>query len=247
MFGIYICDSSKVQRKRICKIIEKNENSYSVPIKIYEVDSIENLIELAKNRIEFMDIIILDPCMKDADGIAAIQTIIGKGWKSQLILLSDSTEAVLDSFQVHPIQYICRKGKYDIQLVSTIKKALVTCLKSNHKVLKVKKKGVIKYIPYRNIEYIFSNKREINIVHSGGELDVCYGKISEIDEEGEKIFLRINRSYIANIMYATEYNETELVMDGGEVLHISERFVSLVRKRVDLQFLYQEPKKKVAE
>jgi DNA-binding LytR/AlgR family response regulator len=93
-----------------------------------------------------------------------------------------------------------------------------------------KNKGRKIYIPKHTIMYLQSNTRQIQL-RTTSRLYDYYGKMD--DEEGKlksSVFVRIHKSYMINLDHAATVTFTEVTMNDGQILYVSERYRKMFKK-----------------
>ena len=86
------------------------------------------------------------------------------------------------------------------------------------------------WVPYRDILYLQSEGKKINVIMRDG-IKSFYGKLSECKVQAD-YFLNIHKSCMVNCHYIAEYVREEIKMVNGHVLSISKANRAEVRKKI---------------
>lgn len=223
MINIAICDDERsecnLMEQYIYKIVDKNED---MDLSVFE-SGIEFMKSLELNC--DYDIILLDYELDGCDGRSIGMRIRELGNHNSIIIyVSNHSEAIFDlldadifNFIKKPIDY----GRFEQVFLAALNNA-----KSNDKKLKVKIGKHDIYIDMREIIYIESIWRQVNI-HTSKQEYLVYAKLDEIEKKlkiPSKIFVRISKSYVVNLNFVKEVGAKSIIMDDDSKFEISHSY-----------------------
>lgn len=160
---------------------------------------------------DIFDILLLDIDLPDKSGIDFANDYIKIYPNTKIIFISSHNELVLDSFKVHPYNFI-RKENIDIELNDTLLE-LLDLLKMHKKEIVLNNKDNTTIIQQSDIIYIESFKHYCYIyTKRTTEPYKIRTNMRQILEDLNFCFYRINRSYIINL------NEIKQIKNGRVIL-----------------------------
>lgn len=201
-----ICDDDKYIREVVRKICNDIASRKGYIIEIIEYQDGEEV-----NRND-LDILILDIEMPMKNGIKVKEKLQDNG-KTIIIYVTNHDEMMTKAFGINVMGFILKKYIQDqlpIMLEKTfniVKKSIYIEGINSDEILYIKAEHV-----YNKI-YLVNGKEKLMRV-TGKKLEE---KLCEVG------FLRIHRSYIANMKYIEKINKGEVVISGGIKIKVSER------------------------
>ncbi len=140
----------------------------------------------------------------------------------RIIFLTELNEYVFEVFRADPV-YVLRRP-LDIEHVKqSLNRAQHELNMSKEKAFTVINKQGIFTIPYRDIYYVESDKRKLNIYGESGLVKSINLKISDfLQYEHGIYFLQCHKSYAVNLMHISQLEKYEIVLKNGMKLPISQ-------------------------
>lgn len=140
----------------------------------------------------------------------------------KIIFVTELNEYVFEVFRADPT-YILQRP-LDIEHVrQAIKKAQHELNLSKEKSFTVINKQGIFTIPYKDIYYVESDKRKLNIYGEQGLVKSINLKISDfLNYEHGVYFLQCHKSYAVNLMHISQLEKYEILLKNGMKLPISQ-------------------------
>lgn len=229
MISVAICDELEQDRKHIECLIKEYCVSLSYDIDIIHFISGEDLINHYGYEDSMFDIIFLDIYMKPDNGIKIAKKIREFDKLVKIIFATISGEHALESFCVFPFNYLIKPINKGI-FFEVFGQAILAIDKGKQKSITVKGDNQIHTIFYKDIKYLESCGKKINIYTKQGILSFS-SKLDEVESKvNDKRFLRCHKSFLINMDYISSVKEYSfLLIDNGEV-PIKQREFSNIKK-----------------
>lgn len=140
----------------------------------------------------------------------------------KIIYVSELNDSVFEVFRADPT-YVLKKPLDIDHVRASVQKAQHELTLSKEKSFTVINKQGIFTIPYRNIYYVESDKRKLNIYGEQGLVKSINLKISDfLQYEHGIYFLQCHKSYAVNLMHISQLEKYEIVLKNGMKLPISQ-------------------------
>lgn len=216
MIHIAICDAKqnevtvlKNQLHNMCE--EICEDSVHISVFSNTFALMTYVIDEVKGQV---DIIFMEVCQENFDGISAAETILNTYPHIKIIFMSDNIENSKDIFRVNPIYFLLKPfdNKY---LHNAFSKAVRLVGENNIDIIRIGNgigKNRILTIKMSNICYIKSDKRKITF-HMENEQYSCYMKLDDVSKKLGKNFIRVHQSFVVNM------DKIKGVQTGSVILH----------------------------
>ena len=202
MIHIAICDAKqnevtvlKNQLHNMCEEICEDSVHISVfnntfALMTYVIDEIKGQV----------DIIFMEVCQKNFDGISAAEVILNTYPHIKVIFMSSNIENSKDIFRVNPI-YFLMKPMEEKYLCDALYKAVRLVSENNMDIIRIGNgigKNRILTIKMSDVYYVKSDKRKITF-HMANEQHSCYMKLDDVSKKLGKNFIRTHQSYLVNM------------------------------------------------
>lgn len=219
--NILICDDNKEVLEYISDVIVSHSTNCRV-IKCIDYDSALKYINNEK-----IDVLIMDIVLDKNTGIDLVKDNVDKLSNTQVIYITGYDDYIEECFETNLI-YILRKPINEDKLLLALNKALNNLSKENKSiVLKVGKEN--KRVNIKDINYVESEGRKIKF-NLGDEVITVYGKISDIEDDLGKLFVRVHKSYLVNMDRIVNYTINKVELNNGKVLPISRSYIKSCRE-----------------
>lgn len=172
------------------------------------IEKINNPLTLDFNK--YYDTLFLETEMSK-DGIELAKEYLKYHKTTKIIFITNNTERVFDTFDVHPFYFI--KKIYLKNIISKVIELLINKIGVNSTCISIKTADGLIDIPLNNIKYIKSDKHYCLFFTS----NTIYKVRDTIDNIASKIinknFSRIHRSVIINWQYVKEFKYNIIKID----------------------------------
>lgn len=229
MIRIGICDDMEEDLRRVEEVVLQAVESTRFNIEVKCFNSGEKLL---RDMDEWgrMDIVFLDIFMKKMSGVETARRIRQKDFLSILIFVSMYDQYCKELINVQPFAFIDKPASKE-ELKQVLRRA-IDRKSGDREVFYYTYKKVTYHILLSHIRYFESHKREIHI-HSVDEYGMFYGKLDEVEEKLKAMntrFIRINKSYLVDLLYVKEFRYNRVKLDNGKELLISPKYRPMVRE-----------------
>ncbi len=185
---------------------------FSSPVKLLEAD------------LSAVDVVFLDVDMPEMDGIEAAGHLRRKYPDVLLVFVTDYIEYAPAGYRVDAFRYLL-KSRISQELDSILDE-IVDKLYIDRSTIQVKSQGDDILLPLKNIVYIEGTGRRMVLVHlaGGGAPLECSGKLSELEcRLKDRGFLRLQRSFLANIRHIRKISSYTAYLDNGTELRVTDK------------------------
>ncbi|MDO5397528.1 MAG: LytTR family DNA-binding domain-containing protein [bacterium] len=221
-----VCDDQSEQALYVKKLINKWAESRNEKCAVEIFENAEAfLFEYEENRA--YDVIVLDIQMKKMNGIELAEIIRQHDTNVQIVFMSGYSDYIAKGYDVAALHYLMKPVSEE--------KFFEVLDKARHKLALHKH-----YILFSGCGCEFKTAAE-DIMYAEAVLHyICIHTISEIfkvkmtmtelEKRLKTDFVRCHRSYIANIRYIHSITRTEITLDNGERLPVSNNKYNLVNR-----------------
>lgn len=228
MYDIGICDDGQ----EICRFIKETIESYAAICKQLVHVDVWHTGEDLKDYLEdgnSLDLLYLDIELFQLNGMDVARYIRNQldDRRMQIVYISGKQSYAQQLFKTQPMDFLVKPISKE-QIEESFDLAL-RLLGEKENRFRLERGKDICYIRYSDVLYFCSYGRKIQIKTREGT-EEYYGKLKEIQEELPEEFLRIHTSFIVNTRWIVHYNYEQVVMENGEILNVSQKYRSEVRK-----------------
>lgn len=222
---IAICDDNEIQigifMHRINNFLKRNGDIKAL---ITPYDKGQPLIDDVADG-EWYDIVVLDIVLREENGIEVAKELRLNDYDGNIIFWTAHKEYVFDALDILPVHYII-KGSEDGRMYGVVNRELENI---HDKTLTVKNKDYFHRVDFCHIEYIESRNKYITIHCTCGITHMQRGKLSDVEKQLDRRFLRCHQSYIVNMDEVWELR-ADFRMVSGDVVPIRRKDLSAIRK-----------------
>ena len=192
------------------------------------------------------EIIFLDVCMGEMDGLALAEQLRIADREIGIIFMSTTRDFVFQSFPFQPKGYLCKPFEY--AAFAEIMDRTLRDLNAEDKLLKVNIPHKVIEIPLAEIVALLANNHAVELKLITGEVRQSIMLFCELESalENEPNFLLCSRGIIINMDYASQIKDDKIIMQDDTVYPVRRRgrreilarftkyAASRMRRRLDL-------------
>lgn len=222
-----ICDDNEMERGFLQSLLKKYFSEASISCEFTLYDRGTTLYYDITEGMEF-DIIFLDLFMEDSFGLTIAKKLRELSYGGRIIFCTASADYALESYSVYAAGYIVKPYRIkDIR--HTLDRLLPEYQSGSYGLVQ---KSSIKFIPVNEIMYVESNNTKCILHRVDGRTYNIYKKLTEIETElDDARFLRCHQSYLVNMNYVSEANDSFVLQNGDTVL-IRAKSRKLIQQKV---------------
>ena len=229
MLIIAICDDLELDRNHIENLIQDYSKILSYDIRIMTFTSGEDLVTYYMDENIGFDVIFLDIYMGGDNGIKTAEKIREFDSQCKIIFTTTSTDYALESFKVFPFNYLIKpitKETFNV----FFEKVLLNIDKEKQKSITIKTEYQIKTILYKDIKFVESVSRKINIHTTQGVVSF-YSKLDEVENEiNDERFLRCHKSFLVNMDHISSVEDYSFILTDNTEVPIKQRTFASIKK-----------------
>lgn len=230
MLLLAICDDLQYDRLHIENLIKDYYEKRDYDINILAFENGEALEDYYLNDKTTFDIIFLDIYMSGKNGIKTAEQIRKHDSDCKIIFTTSSTEHALDSFSVFPFNYLIKPVSREV-FYNVFEKAIKTVDKEKQKSLSVKTGSNIQTVLYKDILFIESNVKTLNIHTVKGKIFTFYSKLDDIEKViNDTRFMRCHKSFFVNMDYILSIEAHSFKLTESIQVPITQRNLSIIKK-----------------
>jgi DNA-binding LytR/AlgR family response regulator len=239
MLLIAVCDDLQSDRLKISDYLKDYCIKKDYDMHIHSFESGEALVEHYINGNAFFDIVFLDIYMSGKNGIMIAKQIRNYDSDCKIIFTTTSTEHALESFEVFPYNYLTKpiaKASFD----SVFEKAIESTETEKQKSLSVKAGSTIQTVLYKDILFIESNAKTLNIHTIKAKSFSCFSKLDDLQKQiNDKRFLRCHKSFLVNMDYVSSVENNSFKLVDNTQISVTQRNFANIKKMFFDYILYR--------
>jgi two-component system response regulator LytT len=166
------------------------------------------------------DAIILDIDLKTMNGIELAKSIKASYPYINILFITGHIQYSQDIFETDPIYFLAKPLKID-KLKRALLKTISVLEKEKLQSISFESLGYAFQIPIKNIQFIQSNKRLVQIIEEDKNTEL-YCKLDDVAVLLPKQFLRCHKSFIVNMEKVRQFQSHGFLLHNGEVVPISQ-------------------------
>lgn len=217
---VAVCDDEKKALSIISASVEAVFSEEGVETEIATCLSPMQLLE-HMNHTDY-ELIFLDICMSEMDGIELGRKITAAGGSSSIVFVSSRMDRMYDTFAIQPFGFV-RKGNF----MDDINEVIHRYIEQEKKPKEAQtvhfrdRQGEIITVNIDKLRYIecYKNVQEIHIC--GNEIKKIYSRMEILEETLKKYgFIRTHKGYLVNCKYIKRFDSKKVTLLTGEELPI---------------------------
>lgn len=231
MLLVAICDDLQNDRVQIQNFIKEYCIKEDYDIHINNFENGEALVKYYIAGRASFDIIFLDIYMGGKNGISIAKQIREYDPDCKIIFTTTSTEHALKSFEVSPFNYLTKPISKTV-FNSALEKVLRAIDKEKQKSLLVKIGSNIKSVYYKDILFIESAAKILNIHIIKNSSFTFASKLDDIEAKiKDKRFVRCHKSFLVNMDHILSVGNNSFKLIDSMEIPITQRNFASIKKR----------------
>ena len=214
-----VCEDQKEDLNTACSLLDTWETERNAPVRRKAFQNAVELLEAARR--ERFTFYLLDVMMPGMDGIEAAREIRRFDDAAEIVFLSSSPGFAYESYGVRALNYLLKPVERE-KLFALLDRLRLQEQK-NSESLTLKTKAAFVRVPYTQISYVEVIRKNVYFHLTDGTVREIAGTLKDFEAEllGRPEFMRIHRSYIANMLQAERLSHDGLRTFRGETLPVS--------------------------
>ena len=209
-----ICDDNDLDRELLSNLLHKYFAKTSVKYELTQYSRGMNLYYDVTEGFQY-DIIFLDLFMEDSFGMSIAQKLREIPYNEKIIFCTSSSDYALESYGVFASGYIVKP--YGLAEIKRTLDLFIPEFETGS--YKVKQKCNVIYIPFNEIIYVESSNSKCILHRTENRTYTLYKQLRQIEAEiNDERFLRCHQSYLVNMNYISEANDTFVLKNGEDIL-----------------------------
>ena len=228
---VAICDDEKAECEKVTGILAQKMRKRREPLQIVCFQQGEDLIEQYEDgRKPGYDLIFMDIFLQKENGMEIVRRLRGYDRDVSVVFLTSSPDYAVESYEVWADGYLLKPVSQD-KLENLLNRFMEKRYPRLKRSLLMVGGTSGRRIAYDDILYVESQRMNLRIVCSGGEVHRIRKKLDEVQAElTQSRFLRCNQSYIVNMDYITSA-DTNFTMENGDKIPIKVRERKKIREQ----------------
>lgn len=230
MLIVAVCDDLQSDRQKISDYIKDYCSKEDYCINVHTFECGEALIEHYTDGHTFFDIVFLDIYMKGKNGITTAKQIRNYDSDCKIVFTTSSNEHALESFEVFPYNYLTKPIPKDA-FENTLKKAITSIDKEKQKSLSIKIGSTIQTVQYKDILFIESTAKTLNLHIAKNKIMSFYFKLDDLEKQmNDKRFLRCHKSFLVNMDYVSSLENSSFKLADNTQISVTQRNFANIKK-----------------
>lgn len=234
---IAICDDDSQDLLRITSLVEAYRNDLKADLTYISFQSAAELL-FSMERANY-DVLLLDVLMPGLNGMEAAREIREHNRNVEIVFLTSSPEYAVESYSVRAHYYLLKPVSQD--KLFPILDWLMDNFKKPEDALRIKTQSSVFSLPYGKIEFIEVRSKKLYFYLTDGSVREIPGTLADFEKAllNRPGFIKVHRSYLANLQWVQELRQGELVTASGRNVPVSRMTYSNVRTAYT-NFLFAE-------
>lgn len=227
--NILLCDDDKVFLQRLADVIINQPLPKGISANIVKQSS---PIAITDRQLSHFQVMFLDIDMAERSGMEIARRVRALHLNTIIIFVTNYPQFSLEGYEVRAFRYLL-KQELEQKLPIYYRDALAEFSQGN-KQLHFTVKAESFAIPYSEIIYLESSQRVIYLytVRPLQAGDHFYGKMEDLTRELEpEGFLRIQKSYLVNMIHIKKLNYDLAVLSNGKELTVSQKRYAQIKTK----------------
>lgn len=185
---------------------------------VYEFSNGRSAVNWLEKHPGEMELLFLDVEMEPISGLEAASRIRAFDRDLFLVFVTGHEEFALDGYQVQAADYLVKPASSQrlLEILLRVRRELE---ERDGSVLTFKSPAGLFRIPFRSIDYLYSEKRLVHVVSRGADTSF-YGRLDTVMEGLPHRFVRIHNRYVVNADAVEQITGT-FVLAAGQTLPVS--------------------------
>lgn len=193
----------------------------------------QNGTELRKllSEKERFDLLFMDICLKQEDGIQLSKTILEQFPWTSVIFITGYPDLFYETvyLSVRPCGFLKKPVNKEL-LLSLTRQVIQERRKNINHWLYLKTRDGMQKIHISEIHYIESRKHLL-VFHNCNEILESYGQLGELSDKLPDHFFHCHKSFLVNAHYIHSYNGDHFLLDDGTLIGISQTRRKTIREK----------------
>ncbi len=227
MYRVVIVDDNEVQAGELAAMIAASPCAKELEAAVIAHDAASGLEAIqAGCDILFADIVLGN---EQVNGIDLVDALMNRMPDTQVIYVSGCLEYASDLYRTKHTWFLAKPFD-QVMLEAALSKALENLSRERSAPLLVRSNGsLIQMVPER-VLYVESDRRKVRIYEAERTVEV-YSKLSEIEKNLPKQFVRCHKSFLVNMDRIVELNSASVVVSNGDAIPVSQRCRKILHDR----------------
>ena len=221
MLKIALCDDNRKDANLYAGFIKQVALEHQIQIELSCFYKGDDLLLRYENKLEELDIVYMDICMDQMDGMETARELRARNCKAQIVFLTGCKTYVYEAFEVNAVHYLIKGDTPSPKFEKVFLKAAELASKKGNAVFSFEFGGRKDIVPIRDIVYLGIKGRVVTIHYDNGKKGKFYGSMSQLEGKlADYDFARPHRSFLVHLPYITMFRRQELMLKTGEVVPI---------------------------
>lgn len=223
---IVICDDNPIERESLLKLTTQiaKINGFDAEFEVFE-NAKQMMFEL-EDKLELIDIMLLDINMPGLDGMEAATKLRLKGYIGEIVFTTVSKSHMLRAFDVRAFNYIVKGETDKVKTEKIIKDVLETASEKSKEYMLFTGVGEYRNIAINEIKY-FEVRGKIITVYYGCKSFEFISTIGKLENMlFTKGFLRVHRSFLVSLPYIKMFTYEEITLIDNTVISVGRKYYS---------------------
>ncbi|SFR72788.1 LytR/AlgR family response regulator transcription factor [Anaeromicropila populeti] len=235
MVKIAVCEDESFFREQLGDLVTEY---FEAREKTYAIDYFQSGEELLEANLSEYHVFYLDIEIKGGmNGLETAKKIRTQMAQGDIVFVTNHQEEAYRAFEVNALRFLLKPIQKDI-LFKTMDLVVRRKEEKARRIVILNKGQRYLQVPYDNILYFETVERKLK-VHTTKKTYLVDNKINELDKLlCERNFFRVHKSYLVNLAFVQEHDQSTVTMLNGDVVYISrlklkqfkESFVVYLRK-----------------
>ena len=217
---IAVCDDEYFQTEYVKSLVNKWAGKNNITVITDMFGSAEKFKSAWNENAGYYDILLLDIQMGGQNGVELAKDLRLKDDKLIIVFITALSGFISDGYEVAALHYLIKPISEE-KLFETLDRSLKKIAKPKKTII-INADGVNHRVLLDSVIYIeaFGHSTAVNTTKEKYNIQQNIGQTEKMLDGN---FFRCHRSYIINMKYIRQISKTEILLDNGEMIHLSRR------------------------
>lgn len=233
--NLLLCDDDREELDISSRILKECHMESVLTINAYTNPC--DALEAACVNHNFFDICILDILMPEMSGLELAQKLRKQGYEGKIVFLTTENSFAAESYDVEAFGYLLKPIEQPM-MQSMLDKIVSSKLEGDHNFFMVQSRSVKQKVFFHDLTAVEVNGHNLFFHMINGDRVSVYATLESFLDIllSDSRMVRIQRSYIVNMDYITNFTAKRIVLKNGLVINISQRYGNFEDRY--LQYIY---------
>jgi len=233
---IILCDDDDRQRGYYSEKLKFFAQKHNIDVEFNLFESGKELLFHIENQTVFYDMIFLDICMTETDGIKTAEKLREYGYLGEIIFLTVSKDHFLPAFDVRAFHYIIKEVTSDEKIEKIFLKAAKAVEEKEQESIILTAGGEYRNILLKDIVYFEIVKRIITVHYKYEKSFTFFSSLGKLENQLiGKGLIRVHRAFVVSLAYIENVSSKEILLRDGTRIPVGRTYYQRLKDALHIK------------